>query len=58
MATKITRDILESYLHCKFKAHLKLTGQQGIKTSGAADSKTTLTACKSCLRLNSFVSGQ
>src|ERR1043165_8848899 len=31
MTTKITRDILESYLHCKFKGHLKLTGQQGIK---------------------------
>src|ERR1017187_4541289 len=31
MATKITRDILESYLNCKFKGHLKLTGQQGSK---------------------------
>src|SRR4051794_36736642 len=31
MATKITRDILESYLHCKFKGHLKLKGQQGTK---------------------------
>ena len=31
MATKITRDILESYLNCKFKGHLKLTGQQGTK---------------------------
>ena len=29
MATKITRDVLESYLHCKTKAHLKLAGQQG-----------------------------
>jgi predicted RecB family nuclease len=29
MATKITREVLESYLHCKTKAHLKLAGQQG-----------------------------
>src|SRR5580765_8437557 len=31
MATKITSDVLESYLHCKFKGHLKLAGQQGTK---------------------------
>jgi predicted RecB family nuclease len=30
MATKITRQILEAYLSCKKKAHLKLAGQQGI----------------------------
>jgi predicted RecB family nuclease len=29
MATKITRDVLESYLNCRTKAHLKLAGQQG-----------------------------
>jgi predicted RecB family nuclease len=29
MATKITRHILEAYLNCKTKAHLKLAGQQG-----------------------------
>jgi predicted RecB family nuclease len=29
MATKITREILEAYLNCKTKAHLKLEGQQG-----------------------------
>lgn len=29
MATKITRDILEAYLYCKTKAHLKLAGQRG-----------------------------
>src|SRR6516225_9217822 len=29
MATKITRDALESYLNCKTKGHLKLAGQQG-----------------------------
>src|SRR3954454_1109894 len=29
MATKITRDVLESYPNCKTKAHLKLAGHQG-----------------------------
>jgi hypothetical protein len=29
MAAKFTREILEAYLHCKTKAHLKLAGQQG-----------------------------
>ena len=29
MATKITRDVLESYLNCKTKAHLKLAGRLG-----------------------------
>jgi hypothetical protein len=29
MATKITREVLEGYLHCKTKGHLKLAGQHG-----------------------------
>jgi predicted RecB family nuclease len=29
MATKITRDVLESYLNCKYKGHLRLTGESG-----------------------------
>ena len=29
MATKITRAVVESYLNCKTKAHLKLAGHQG-----------------------------
>src|SRR5208337_3142403 len=29
VATKITREVLEAYLYCKTKAHLKLAGQQG-----------------------------
>jgi predicted RecB family nuclease len=29
MATKITRDIIESFLNCKYKGHLKLAGQSG-----------------------------
>ena len=32
MATRITRDIIESYLTCKVKAHLKLAGNQGIRS--------------------------
>src|SRR5208283_5262907 len=30
METKINREILEAYLYCKKKAHLKLAGQQGV----------------------------
>jgi predicted RecB family nuclease len=30
MGSRITREVLEGYLHCKTKAHLKLAGQQGI----------------------------
>jgi predicted RecB family nuclease len=29
MMTKITRDVLEGYVHCRLKGHLKLAGQQG-----------------------------
>jgi predicted RecB family nuclease len=29
MAMKITRDVIESYLHCRYKSHLKLAGEQG-----------------------------
>jgi hypothetical protein len=29
MATRITREVIESYLKCKYKAHLKLAGDQG-----------------------------
>ena len=32
MPTKIARDVLESYLNCKYKGYLKLTGQQGTKS--------------------------
>src|SRR5262245_24606446 len=31
MATKITSDVLESYLHCKFKGYLKLAAQEGTR---------------------------
>jgi predicted RecB family nuclease len=29
VATKITRDIIESYLNCKYKGHIKLAGESG-----------------------------
>ena len=32
MGARITRDIIESYLTCKLKAHLKLAGNQGIRS--------------------------
>jgi predicted RecB family nuclease len=32
MPTRITRDIIESYLNCKYKGHLKLAEQQGVKS--------------------------
>jgi len=32
MAMKITRDILESYRQCKYKGHLKLAKEQGVKS--------------------------
>ena len=32
MATKITRDIIESYLNCKYKGHLKLAGESGTRS--------------------------
>jgi hypothetical protein len=32
MKSKITGDILESYLRCKYKGHLKLAGQYGDKS--------------------------
>jgi hypothetical protein len=47
MATKITKDILESYLHCKVKGHLKLIGQQGAK----CDYESLLTERRTKVRL-------
>jgi hypothetical protein len=31
VATKITREILESHLKCRYKGHLKLAGEQGVR---------------------------
>jgi len=47
MTTKITRDVLESNLNCKYKGNLKLTGQQGTKS----DYETLLTEMRAEVRL-------
>src|SRR6266404_6443063 len=47
MTIKITRDVLESYLNCKYKGHLKLTGQQGTK----CDYESLLTEMRAEVRL-------
>jgi predicted RecB family nuclease len=47
MMTKITKDVLESYLNCKYKGHLKLAGDQGTK----ADYETLLSQAKAEVRL-------
>jgi predicted RecB family nuclease len=46
MATKITRDIIESYLNCKYKGHLKLAGESGIQS----DYEMMTTAARSSSR--------
>ncbi len=42
MAIRITRDVLESYVFCKYKSYLKQIGQQGTKS----DYETLLTALR------------
>jgi len=44
---KITRDVLESYLNCKYKGHLKLSRQQGTKS----DYEILLTEIRAEVRL-------
>jgi hypothetical protein len=46
MAAKITRDIVESYLNCKYKGHLKVAGENGIK----ADYEAMTTAARQVSR--------
>jgi len=50
MATKITSDVLESYLHCKFKGYLKLAGQQGTQ----CDFEALLTQLRAEVRLKAI----
>jgi predicted RecB family nuclease len=50
MATKITSDVLESYLHCKFKGHLTLAGQHGTK----CDFEVMLTELRAEVRLKAI----
>src|SRR5262245_35238355 len=46
MATKITREIIESYLNCKYKGHLKLAGECGTQS----DYEMLTTAARSSSR--------
>ena len=46
MAAEITRDIIESYLNCKYKGHLKLTGENGT----ISDYEALITAARSSSR--------
>src|SRR4051812_48307450 len=46
MTTKITRDIIESYLNCKYKGHLKLAGESGTQS----DYETMTTAARQASR--------
>src|SRR5712671_6209805 len=50
MAATITSDVLESYLRCKFKGHLKLVGHQGTK----CDFEAMLTELRSEVRLKAI----
>src|SRR5438105_3659117 len=50
MATKITSDVLESYLRCKFKGYLKLAGKQGTKY----DFEAMLTELRAEVRLKAI----
>ena len=45
MATKITRDIIESYLNCKYKGQLKLAEQQGVKSDYGVRSANRVATC-------------
>jgi hypothetical protein len=46
MATKITRDIIESYLNCKYRGHLTLSGESGT----VSDYEAMTTAAKASSR--------
>src|SRR4051795_10301911 len=48
MTTKITRDVLESHLQCKYKGYLKLLGQRGSKS----DYETMLGQLKEQVKFN------
>jgi predicted RecB family nuclease len=50
MATKITSDVLEGFLHCKFKGYLKLAGQQGRR----CDFEAMLTDLRAEVRLKAI----
>ena len=51
MATKITRNVIESYLNCKYKGHLKLAGENGTPS----DYETMTTAARQASREQAVV---
>ena len=60
MATKITRDIIESYLNCKYKGHLKLTGASGTPSDYVAMTTTASASSReqAIARLAAIASGR
>jgi predicted RecB family nuclease len=58
MATKITRNIIESFLNCKYKGHLKLAGESGTwsdyeaMTTSAGQASREAALAKLLLRFN------
>lgn len=50
MVMKITSDVLESYLRCKYKGHVKLAGHQGTK----CDFEEMLTKLRAEVRLKAI----
>ncbi len=50
MTTKLTREVLEAHLHCRFKGHLKQTGQTGTRS----DYEAMLLAARDQTRLRAI----
>lgn len=50
MTTRITRDVLEGFLNCKYKGYLKLIGEQGNRSAYEA----MLVAAKAEVRLKAI----
>ncbi len=50
VTTKITRNIIEAFLDCKYEGHLKLTGQMGVQS----DYQTLLTTSRDAVRRSAF----
>jgi predicted RecB family nuclease len=54
VTTKITKDVLEAYLHCKLKGHLKLSGQSGV----TADFEVVQSEARQAVRANAIAAIQ
>jgi hypothetical protein len=46
MAMKITKEVLEAHLNCKFKGHLKLAGEVGTRSDYEAMTTATRAASR------------